>query len=246
MSFTGLKKSYLDSGLLRNFTDIHSHVLPGVDDGVGSYEEAINTLRWLKAIGVNRLYLTPHVMSDFSGNTSSYLSGKFGLFVKRIKDDGITDIPLLKLGAEYMLEAAFGNHKKDGLLTYSKRHLLVETSYIMPPMGFIQIIENLQEDGYTPVLAHPERYIFMEGMKDYRLMKSQGVKFQLNFLSITGAYGRQAKEKAGQLLKAGYYDYTGSDFHHLSRHEKDYLVKSLTKKQIISIQRLIDNNEELW
>ena len=244
MSFLSFKESFIKSGLLEDTTDIHCHILPGVDDGISCNEEAVIALRWLKTIGVNHIYLTPHVMSDFPKNTFGYLSETFNHFIKKLKEDGIDDIPELKPGAEYMLEAAFEKHKNEELFTYTDRHLLVETSYMTPPIGFVRILEKLQEDGYTPILAHPERYIYMD-MTDYEYLKSQGVKFQLNYLSITGSYGRQAKEKATQLLKAGHYNYTGSDFHHLARHNKSFAAKALTKKQIAMLKPLFDNNKNL-
>ena len=245
MSFLSSKKSFIKSGLLYNMTDIHSHILPNVDDGVSEYEDAVSSLRWLKNNGVNRIYMTPHVMSDFPKNTSEYLSEKFNCFVKCLDNDGIWDIPELSLGAEYMLETAFERHKEGGVLTYADSHILVETSYMMPPVGFISLLEKLMEDGYSPVLAHPERYQYMEA-KDYEYLKNQGIKFQLNLLSMTGSYGGQAKNKALQLLKAGYYDYAGSDFHHLAHHAESFTAKVLTKKQISALQVLFDNNKRLW
>ncbi len=245
LSFIGSKKSYITSGLLYDMTDIHCHILPDVDDGVSEYKEAVESLRWLKSKGVRRMYLTPHMMSDFSKNTSGYLSDKFDSFTKRLENDGITDIPALRLSAEYMLEAAFEQQKEEGLLTYADRHVLIETSYMTPPVGFLGILEELMENGYSPVLAHPERYNYMD-MEDYQSLKGQGIKFQLNFLSLIGAYGSFAQNKAARLLKEGYYDYTGSDFHHLARHQGAFTTKALTSKQISGLQILFDNNRRLW
>lgn len=245
MGFLSFKKSFITSGLLYGMTDIHCHILPDVDDGIKKYDEAVKSLRWLKSKGIEHLYLTPHVMSDFSKNTSVYLTEMFHAFVKRMEEEGIGDIPELKLGGEYMLESAFEKHKEEGLLTYANRYVLVETSYMMPPVGFMRLLEELMENGYSPVLAHPERYIYMD-MKDYELLKRHGVRFQLNFLSMTGVYGRSAKEKAVHLLKDNRYDYAGSDFHRLARHEKAFTDKILTKKQIAAIRILFDHNKKLW
>ncbi|MDR1115589.1 MAG: hypothetical protein LBL33_05500 [Tannerella sp.] len=239
------RKSLIRSGLLCDMTDIHCHILPGVDDGVSTYEEGVKALRWLNDNGVRRMYLTPHVMSDFVKNSRACLTSQFDAFTERLEKDSIKDIPELKLGAEYMLEAAFERHKEKGLIAYADRHVLVETSYMMPPVGFIRILEKLTEDGFSPVLAHPERYHYMED-SDYKSLKEHGVLFQLNYLSMTGAYGERAGKKAGKLLKNGYYDYAGSDFHHLRRHENSFLAKTLTKKQIIALKGLFDNNNRLW
>ena len=243
--FINPKKSFIKSGLLNNMTDIHCHILPGIDDGVGTYDRAIESLRWLKSKGIQRIYLTPHIMMEFPKNTKGYVLEQFRAFENKLKNDGIGDIPELKPGAEYMLEPAFEKHKKEGLLTYANRHVLVETSYLTPPIGLISILEKLMEEGYSPVLAHPERYAYMD-MKDYKNLCMEGILFQLNLLSLTGAYGRHAKEKSLQLLDDGLYKYAGSDFHHLDRHEGGYQLKSLTKKQTTALHCLVENNEELW
>jgi len=243
--FFSPKKSLITSGLLNDMVDIHSHILPDLDDGVSKYDEAVNSLKWLRRNGLKRMYLTPHIMMEFPKNCRGYVLEQFDFFKRRLENDKIEDIPELKPGAEYMLESAFEKHKSEELLTFANRHVLVETSYISPPIGFASILEKLMEDGYSPILAHPERYMYMD-MKDYIHLNKEGVLFQLNFLSVIGIYGRFAKEKALRLLNNGLYKYTGSDFHRLSRHEIDFHVKSLTKKHTTAIQCLIDNNKELW
>ena len=245
MSIIIFKKSYVSSGLLNNMTDIHSHILFGVDDGIKNYEDAVKSLCWLKKNGISRICLTPHVMSDYPTNTTAFLSESFDVFKMRLENDGVIDIPELRLGAEYMLESTIIKQKSDGLITYKDRHILVETSYMTPPMGFVSILENLMEDGYSPVLAHPERYIYMD-KNDYDFLKNMGIKFQLNFLSMIGAYGKTAKDKAVMLLNEDYYDFAGSDFHNFNRHKDDFFVKSLKRKNIEKLKRIIDNNNELW
>lgn len=240
------KKSFLKSGLLTGMTDIHCHILPGVDDGMKSWDEAVSALQWLHANGVARLYLTPHVMSDFPKNRPPGLRENFDDFTKRLHDDAITDIPELKLAGEYMLESAFEAQKEEGLLTYANRHVLVETSYMSPPVGLLRLLDALTADGYTPILAHPERYIYMD-MDDYDLLhQKHHIKFQLNYLSLVEAYGRHAKEKAIELLKRGRYTYAASDFHRLPRHQKSYQAKKLTKTQLKSLHPLFENNQTLW
>ena len=245
MSFLSSKKSFISSGLLDNMTDIHSHILFGVDDGVRTYEETVTSLRWLKSNGISRLYLTPHIMCDFPKNTTDHLSESFSHLIIRLEADGIDDIPALRLGAEYMLEPTIEKHRNDGFLSYNNRHILIETSYINPPIGFAKILEGLMEDGYSLILAHPERYFYMD-KNDYDYLIDQGIRFQLNFLSLTGAYGHIAKEKAIFLLNENYYYYAGSDFHNLERHKDHYSTKSLSKKNISTLRCLIENNNELW
>ena len=237
--------SILKSGLLSGMTDVHSHLLPGVDDGAKDYLEAVPALRWLKKTGIERLYLTPHVMSDFPKNTGRYLTEKYEQFTKRLENDRITDIPALKLGAEYMLEATIDRRKEESLLTYAGRHLLVETSYLTPPIGLKGLLGGLIDNGYTPVLAHPERYMYMD-WEDYKSFKTQKIKFQLNYLSLTGVYGTFAKKTAAYLLKEGLYDFVGSDIHHISWHRNNIQLKKLTKKQITHLRPLFQNNKLLW
>jgi Capsular polysaccharide biosynthesis protein len=245
MSFLSSKKSFISSGLLDNMTDIHSHILFGVDDGVRNYEETVASLQWLKSLGINRLYLTPHIMCDFINNTSVHLSESFRLLIKRLEEDGIDDIPELRLSAEYMLEPTIVKHRCNGFLVYDDHHILVETSYINPPIGLAKLLEELMEEGYSPILAHPERYYYMD-KDDYDFLIGQGIKFQLNFLSLTGAYGSMAKDNALFLLNENYYNYAGSDFHNLERHRDHFSTKCLTKKNINSLKYIIDNNNNLW
>ena len=226
-------------------TDIHCHILPSVDDGVESFDEAVQALGWMKKIGMKRIFLTPHVMSDMSANTKEFLTARFEKFLSDIRANGVGDIPEIKLGSEYMLDPEFQNRKKEGLLTYADKQVLVETSYMMPPVSFNRILEELLEEGYSPVLAHPERYNYMQ-MSDYEYLKRSDILFQLNILSLTGAYGKLACEKAGLLLKRGFYNYAGSDFHHLARHEKSFHASTLSKNQRIILQQLIANNNTLW
>ena len=245
MPLFSLKKSFSASGLLPGSTDIHCHLLPGVDDGAKGYHEAVSALRWLKMTGIEFLYLTPHIMSEFPENNSWYLAKKFEQFTKRLEDDGITNIPALKLGAEYMLEATFNLRKEESLLTYAGRHILIETSYLTPPLGLKDLLDGLLANGNTPILAHPERYMYMD-WDDYQSLKKQKIKFQLNYLSLTGVYGSYAKKTSAQLLKEGLYDFAGSDMHHLGWHRNIIRLKKLTNKQIDQLLPLFENNRQLW
>jgi tyrosine-protein phosphatase YwqE len=232
MSLSGFfskKQSFLSSGLFNSVTDIHCHILPGVDDGVSTFDESVAALRWLKNKGITRMHLTPHVMSDLS-NTKESLTEQFNHFKNKIREIQ-ADVPELRLAAEYMLDAGFTGIPKKDLLTFGDNHILVETSYISPPCGFADILEELLESGYTPVLAHPERYNYMN-RDNYTELKKMGIHFQLNFLSLTGVYGKYAGEKACRLLKQGYYNFTGSDFHNLTRFERQVNIKALTTRQI--------------
>ena len=205
------KKTLAESGFFRGFTDCHSHLLPGIDDGVKTEEETWRILDEMERQGVRKIWLTPHVMEDMSNKTVT-LQQKF-LSLKQ-KYQGKVE---LALAAEYMLDNLFEERlEKDDLLPLEegKRYLLVETSYFNPPMGLLSILQRIQKKGYYPLLAHPERYEYMQ-MADYKALQQVGVAFQLNIPSLAGMYGRHVQKKAEALQEAGMYTLHGNDTHSL-------------------------------
>lgn len=209
------RTSLADSGIFQGFTDWHCHLLPGVDDGVQTLEEALQILSYNEKLGIKEIWLTPHVMEDMP-NTIEILKEKYEVLKAAYQGDII-----LYLAAENMLDNLFEERlEKCDLLPLGKKgkHLLVETSYFNPPVGLSNILLRIKVKGYYPVLAHPERYMYM-GEEDYRRLKAMNVKFQLNLPSITGFYGPEAQKKAKWLLENNFYDFTGSDTHKLSAWE---------------------------
>ena len=197
------------SGLLTNFTDWHSHILPGVDDGIRTMEESLATLAAFENAGVRKVWLTPHVMED-SPNTTDGLRQRF----EELKNEYKGSVELA-LASENMLDSLFEERleAKDFLsIGEEGRHLLVETSYVNPPFGMESMIDGVFKAGYIPILAHPERYRYMEE-QDYRTWKSKGVLFQANYMSLLGGYGETARKKLEWLLKEGMINLTGSDVH---------------------------------
>ncbi|MBD5348629.1 MAG: capsular biosynthesis protein [Bacteroides sp.] len=197
------------SGLLTNFTDWHSHILPGVDDGIRTMEESLATLAAFENAGVRKVWLTPHVMED-SPNTTGGLRQRF----EELKNEYKGSVELA-LASENMLDSLFEERleAKDFLpIGEEGRHLLVETSYVNPPFGMESMIDGVFKAGYIPILAHPERYRYMEE-QDYRKWKSKGVLFQANYMSLLGGYGETARKKLEWLLKEGMINLTGSDVH---------------------------------
>ncbi|MDR2495561.1 MAG: hypothetical protein LBD21_00310 [Tannerellaceae bacterium] len=234
------KRNILQAGLLNGMTDIHSHLLPGVDDGMKSEEDSLKALMYMSSIGVERIFLTPHVMSDLRENTPARLRAVFERFAAncpyRIK---------MRLAAEYMLDADFAAKMQDGLLTMGDRHVLVETSYLSPPPGLTDMLYELTVSGYKPIIAHPERYMYMQEETYYRL-RNQGYMFQLNLFSLIGAYGHTPQKKALSLLKQGLYDFTGSDVHHLRSYRNAIGACSLSRRQRKELEQLLHNNTMLW
>lgn len=198
-----------ESGLFEGFTDWHSHVLPGVDDGIHTLEESLAVLDEYGRRGVKRLWLTPHIMEEVP-NSTQFLRARFDDLRKEY--DGPVE---LRLASENMLDSLFEERIKNAdILPLGENgdHLLVETSYVNPPLGMEQMIQQVLAEGLTPVLAHPERYRYMD-QDDYRRWKSRGVLFQVNMVSLLGGYGETARGKAEWLLDEGLVDLTGSDLH---------------------------------
>lgn len=190
-------------------TDWHSHILPGVDDGVGHMEETLEILAEYERLGVKKVWCTPHIMEDIP-NRTTMLRERFAELQAAWK--GAVE---LHLAAEYMLDNLFVERLTAGdLLPIGEKgdHLLVETSYFNPPMNLYNTLARIQSAGYYPILAHPERYTYMTD-PEYEKLRSKGVKLQLNLLSLTGIYGQSAQQKARRLRKEGMYEFAGSDLH---------------------------------
>ena len=201
-----------ESGFFRGFTDWHSHILPGVDDGVQSMDESLQILAEYERLGVKEVWLTPHIMEDIP-NITEKLRGRFAE-LKAAYQGSI----VLNLASENMLDNLFEERlEKNDLLPIGKdgKHLLVETSYFNPPMGLNNILLRIKAKGYYPVLAHPERYLYMNE-NDYQRLSSMGIEFQLNQFSLFGLYGKEVQKRAKTLQKQGMYNYTGTDLHRIS------------------------------
>lgn len=198
-----------ESGIFQGFTDWHCHILPGVDDGVQTVDEALDVLALYGKLGIRTVWLTPHVMEDIP-NTTAHLKGRFEELKAAYKGT-----VRLHLAAEYMLDNLFYERLSKGdLLPLGEGSdmLLVETSYFNPPANLYGLLNLIRTKGFHPVLAHPERYMYMD-TGDYTKLKALGVRFQLNLFALTGLYGRETQRKAGWLSKKGYYDLAGTDTH---------------------------------
>lgn len=222
-NFLKRKVSIADSGILKGMTDYHSHLLPGVDDGVKTMAETLKILEEMEKQGIRKVWFTPHIMEDIPNKTAD-LKKKFAEVQVAYQGNIV-----LHLAAENMLDNLFEVRlEKDDLLPIEKdgkRYLLVETSYFNPPMDLYDILKQIQQKGYYPLLAHPERYEYMT-MKDYKALKDANVVFQLNLPALGGRYGKGVQQKAGTLLKAGAYDRIGCDIHSIDFYQ-DLLFANL-------------------
>lgn len=200
-------------------TDMHSHLLPGIDDGSKDIEMSIQLIRGMKELGYQKLITTPHIISDMYRNTPEIINAKLAEVRAAVKKEGI-DIEL-HAAAEYFLDEHVEEllKTKKPLLTISGNKVLTEFSMAFPSMNTKDILFDMQMQGYQPVIAHPERYIYLQQNKEfYRELKDIGCMFQLNILALSGYYGRSVKDLAEYLLNNGFYDLLGTDlhnFHHL-------------------------------
>lgn len=203
------------SGLV---SDMHSHVLPGIDDGSPDPETSIELVKELMDMGFQKLTTTPHILWDMYRNDASTIDDAKQQLETALRGEG-TYIPL-HAAAEYYMDDHFDEllESNEPLLTIRKNWVLVEFSFVSPPINLKEKIFELQIKGYQPIIAHPERYQYLASNKKfYDELKDGGCFFQLNILSLTGYYGKGPAELSHHLIKNNYIDFLGTDLHH-NRH----------------------------
>jgi len=213
--------------------DLHSHLIPGIDDGSQSIEESIKLLWALHKHGYRKVITTPHTMFDAYGNTkSSILSGLENLQKKA--DIYSIDICIEAASEYYLDEGLLPLIKRKEILLISGKYLLFETSYTHRPLQLEEIIFEILAAGYVPLLAHPERYRYIkQPAEEYGALKNLGVEFQVNLNSFNGYYGTQAQKNALFLSQQGMIDFLGSDTHNMHQVENLSLIfKSHDYKEI--------------
>ena len=284
--FWNKKHTIAASGILQGAVDHHSHILPGVDDGVETMDEALRILATYETLGIKELWLTPHIMEDIP-NSPQKLQARF----EELKAAYTGDIQL-HLAAEYMIDnhlrkllqeikncpscvRGASNAVAEGDKTTepqgeislinncpscvrgasnavaegdppllpigtSGKHILVETSYYNAPMRFNDTLQQIKSLGYFPLLAHPERYMYLSNA-DYTKLHSQGVKFQFNLASLAGGYGKAVKKKAEWLLSNGLYSVAGTDLH--CEDAIEYITNcKLSKQAVEQVEKLLHNS----
>lgn len=224
--FIKRKQSLLQSGVLQGATDRHCHILFGVDDGLRTLEDSLAVLAYDEEIGITEVWCTPHIMEDVP-NTTEALRERFAEL-----QQAYTGPIKLHLAAEYMLDTLFEERFKVGdLLTMEDNRVLVETSTWNPPSDMTGTLRKIQKAGYCPLLAHPERYRYMNEAGYERLHK-MGIHFQLNLGSLVGYYGETAMLKAQEMLTKGWYSDIGSDCHRLATIQEQYTREVLSKETL--------------
>lgn len=224
-----------------NHVDIHSHLLPDIDDGARTFEQTLELVQALQSFGVSQFITTPHIMYQVWDNTKeSILAVKDQTIFKLEKNE--IRVPF-RAASEYLMDTQFVKLFQTGeLLTLKDNYVLVEMSYINAPMQLYNILFDLQVAGYIPVLAHPERYTFYHNNFDeYVKLKRVGCLFQLNLLAVVGYYGESIAKMAEQLLQKGMYDFVGSDVHH-SKHIASFEEK-VKLKDVTALKEVISNNQ---
>lgn len=202
---------------------MHSHLLPGLDDGAETLEQSLELLRGLRELGYHKLVLTPHVMGDFYRNTPEGIRGSLSILRQAAKQAGLGDVQL-ECAAEYYLDESFAARleSNEELLSFggTQRLVLVETSYINEPFNLTETVFKLKAAGYQPVLAHPERYTYLYGrFEELVRIREEGVLLQVNLNSLIGYYSAGAKRVAEKLIDAGLVDLLGTDAHNLKHLE---------------------------
>ena len=227
------KKKISNTDVFSGYTDWHSHLLPGVDDGVKTIDTSLSILARYEELGVRRVWLTPHIMEDIP-NTTESLRQRFD----ELKSKYTGNIQL-SLASENMLDNIFEERlEQNDLLPIGDNgdQLLVETSYYNSPVNFWDILDRIQRKGYYVLLAHPERYRYMDN-DDYERLHEMRVRLQLNVPSLIGFYGQEAKKKSEWLINRGYYDVTGYDIHSARAlefiHKGEICMKSLKQLQAL-------------
>lgn len=203
--------------------DMHSHILPGIDDGSRDIGSSISFIRGLNELGINKFICTPHIFTEIYPNSKETIFPVLEQLRVELKNQRI-DVEL-EAAAEYMMDLDFVELLKNNeILTLHGKYILVEMSYQVETRNVDQFIFDLNIKGYQPVLAHPERYIYYHhNFEQYYKMREQGCVFQVNLLSLAGYYGKAVKQIALRLLKEKLIDVVGTDLHHVKHLE--YITK---------------------
>lgn len=220
------------------FVDIHSHILPGIDDGAKTVEESLELISEMKKLGFSKIIGTPHVYEGVHNNTKESIETSFNK-LKKLKIDDIE----IEYASEYMIDESLAEKARErSLLCVKDNFVLVEMSYISAPINLYNIIFNLKTNNYIPILAHPERYRYISNnMDEYSRLKEHGCYFQINLLSTTGYYGPDIVKKAEILLANNMIDFVGSDIHktkHISHFDDQVKIT-----QIKTLEKSILNNK---
>lgn len=218
--------------------DMHSHLVPGVDDGAQDVNDSINIIIGLKELGFEHLITTPHTLQGIHPNTRETLTAGHGLLSGKLPN-GIT----LRLSSEYFLDEQFDEQlNANSVMPMAGNRLLIEFSQISRPLDLEEKIFDLGIKGYQVILAHPERFqFFHRSFEYYKRLKEMGVELQLNALSLTGHYGKNVKVVAEKLVENDMIDFLGTDIHHVRHLEVLKLVPATKSFERLMTSGLLKN-----
>jgi tyrosine-protein phosphatase YwqE len=232
------KKKSFDLSWIK--TDIHSHLLPGIDDGSPDLATSIELIKGLSEYGFKKIITTPHILWEMYPNTSEIIIAGSAEVRKKLQENNIS--VEFSAAAEYFLDEHFEQElkAKKPLLALKDNLVLVEFSMVTAPFDLKDLLFEMQMQNYQPLIAHPERYIYLRNKKTFfDELKVSGCQFQLNLLSLTGHYGTSVQELAQYLVKKEYYDYAGTDLHN-ARH-----LASLQKLQNSTVFSYLKDSSRL-
>ena len=221
---------------------MHSHLIPGIDDGSPDMTTSLKLIRGMAELGFSKLITTPHIMGDMYPNSRDTILRKLDEVREAVRAEGIS--VEIHAGAEYFLDEYVARLLKDNepLLTISGNMVLTEISLAWKPHGIKDILFEMQMQGYQPVIAHPERYIYLQQNKEfYEELKDIGCLFQLNLLALSGHYGRSVQELAQYLVKKKHYELVGTDLHNMHHLERLQQLSSPLLAELISSGKLLNS-----
>ncbi len=225
-------------------TDIHCHILPGIDDGSTSVEESMQLIERMQGWGIERIFASPHVTRNTFENTPDTIAAARASLQAAL--DAAGNPLVLSNSAEYRLDDLFDEHRSRGiLLTLPGNRLLIENSFMQERMGMEQLVFDLQMEGFVPILVHPERYhYYRTAPARYRALHDAGARFQINLLSLAGHYGKDEKRTAEHLIEKGMVDYVGTDLHRSAHADSidAYLGSRDFRRHAAALQNTIKND----
>ncbi|RYD97184.1 MAG: hypothetical protein EOP54_11720 [Sphingobacteriales bacterium] len=224
--------------------DMHSHILPGIDDGAPDTDTSITLIKGMMNAGIRNFMGTPHIMADIHRNNRETITNAYNKLQQALTANDV-DVTV-KFAAEYMIDEGFQDHLQAGnLLTVFDNKILIETPFYHEPIDIANILFQIDTAGYKAILAHPERYHFIDDkLKVLDKYLDRDIALQLNILSLSGYYGSKEKEVATRLLDAGMYRFVGSDLHH-SRHLNRITTMVLDRKVVDKLEKLAWENQQI-
>ncbi len=238
MIFNFLKqKPTLKEIIPDGFVDIHSHIIPGIDDGAKNIEESLIILDEIEKLKFKKIIATPHIYPGIYNNSKKTIVNSYRNLISSYS--GNIEI---KFAAEYILDNyMIKEADKKNLMCINDNYVLVEMSYISAPINLYNILFSIVTNGYIPILAHPERYrYFFDNIAEFIKLKKIGCLFQLNILSILGYYGDDIAKFSDKMLNKDLFDFVGTDIHNINH------TRLMNKKVVINnlakFKKLIKNN----